>query len=436
MPFSRLPSRSTELAFSASILLLAAVPARAGFELEPRTGFDFEYFGETYRVTENRDTVATINDYGMVAGLLARTPTPSPTFLNLDAEIYYGRESSRARLAVRGEARRGANLFLLDQEALWTQFRDDGDYALSSDSFRDTARLAWERALGDRTILRLEEFLDLVRFTDQDPYNLSSTVHRPGVILRRRVAPGGEARAAYRFGVRDVPDSSALDSIRHTGELSVGFFLGERVILDVNERLDRRIYDPVSPRESSWENRFTVDVDLLNPGLVSWRLFHESERVQFDEPDDLDFDYTRLRFTAGPVFRPDPDLDLSLAPVLGALFSSTAPAEEFVEVALEIGANWRSGALWISVTDEFGFRDYDIETSTTIDTSTGAAEPEESRVAIYSDSTYNRLTVLATWDFTPAVSFRFFGNWEPEDHRVDADDADSRIVSGGVEIRF
>jgi hypothetical protein len=217
----------------------------------------------------------------------------------------------------------------------------------------------------------------------------------------------------------------------------VGFFLADHIILDASERVDRRRYVESSTRASSWESRFDVGVDWANPGLVSWRLFHESEIIRYDQPDDLDFDFTRLRFGAGPLFRPTLDLGLWAGPVLGTLLSSNAPAEEYVELAWEIGVDWRIGPFWISVTDEFGFRDYKIEaTGTPADLSTGASDTGTPQVAIYSDSSYNRLTAFANADISGRVSLRFFGNWEPENHQADVDDADSRIVSGGIQVRF
>ncbi len=436
MPFWRLRRRRIELAILSISFLAYAGSARAGFDLRPRVGFDFEYFGETYRITDDRDTVSTIDDIGAVVGLTASTPIPAPSLLVLDGEVYYGKESERARLAARGELRRGSNLFLLDQDALWTHLRSDGDYALSSDSFREQLRLAWERPLGVRTVLRVQDALDLVHFADPDQYNLNATLHRPGVSVRRKFSPGVEGRAAYHFGVRDVPDSSELDSYRHTLELDAGLFVGEGISIDVAERIERRIYDEVSPRESSWESRFDIGASFTNPGLVSWRLFLENEMLRYDVPDDLDYDFTRWRSSAGPFFQVTSDLGVWVGPVLGTVLSSTAPAEEYFELALEIGADWRVGPVWMSVTEEFGFRDYRLETGDVdFDLDTGAGDPDEG-IAIYSDSTYNRLTILATADVTKAISIRFFGNWEPEDHSVDVDDADSRIVSGGVEYRF
>jgi hypothetical protein len=415
-----------------------AAPLHAAMELRPKVGFDFEYFGETYRVTDDRDTVATINDYGTIAGLVFRTAARAPSFLALEGEIYYGKESERARCAVRAELLRGPNVFLLEQDALWTRFRDDGDYSVSSDSFRDTARLAWERRLGDRTILRVQDWFDFVQYADPDEYNLNSRVHRPGVVLRRKLAPGSEARAAYHFAVRDVPDSSALDSLRHTGELAAAFFFRDSFVFDASSVVERRLYDSGSSRESSWEARLDLDADWVRPGLLSWRVRQGTELVRFDEADDLDYDFTRLRLAGGPLVRVRPELTVGIAPVWGSLASSSAPAEDFTELALEIGVDWRIGPVWLSITEEFGRRDYEMETTgeftdVILDDAGG---DDSTQVALYSDSVYNRLTILANAEITKSMSIRFFSNWEPEDHKVDFDDADSRIVSGGIEYRF
>ena len=54
----------------------------------------------------------------------------------------------------------------------------------------------------------------------------------------------------------------------------------------------------------------------------------------------------------------------------------------------------------------------------------------------FSDYIYNRLTVIVTSDVSRSVAINLFVNWQPENHRVNRHDTDTRIVSGGVEYRF
>lgn len=434
MVFSKTIHLTTERAFV--LFLILAFPAAAQtVEIHPKAGFSFDYFGETYQVTDERDTVTTINDYGATVGLVVSHEPPSALKLRADGELYYGHESARGRLLLQGEYRQGANSFLIDQDAFVRVFHEGGDYSLSSDSFQDSARLAWEHRFSDATALRLMHLFEAVVYSDPDQYNLNSFLQRPGVSMRRRFGFSSEVRGGYQLGWRDVPDSSELDSVRHMGDLECTVFVNQ-LSIDFSDRLERRIYDQPSPRESSWENRSDGTIDWLRPGKIAGRFQHELETVEYDEPDDLDFNFTRLHVAVGPLLRTDKGIDVSLAPLYGMLYSKTAPAENYHDLAIEVGLEIRFARTWISLTDEVGRRDYDREASATIidfvNTQATASENE----GLYSDSTYNHLTALVSADVGKSIALHLFVNWEPEDHRLDRYDSDSRIISGSVEYRF
>ena len=118
------------------------------------------------------------------------------------------------------------------------------------------------------------------------------------------------------------------------------------------------------------------------------------------------------------------------------LYSKTAPDENYNDLALEVGVEFRFARTWISLTDEFGRRDYELEASGTIVDFVNTQVSPVDDEPLYSDSTYNRLTALISADVGRSVTFHLFANWEPENHRLDRYDAESRIVSGGMEYRF
>lgn len=440
MPCWRRPIWNRKRAGTFAVFVAAALASLPGFataaELHPRVGVEFEHFGQSYRVSDDEDTVTTINDVGTSLGATLTAGDETKARLRADAGALFGIQSIRARLAVQGEVRRGANLFRAEQDATLRRFRDDGDYSLSSDSFQGNARFAWERSLDASTSLRLQDSFELVRYADPDEYNLNSFLHRPQVAFRRSFGVAGWTRAAYSLGARDVPDSSVLDSIRHTGEIDVGTFFGEAASVDAAGRVDRRIYDVESPRESSWETRSDATIESLGSGRLGWRVRPELETVRFDSPDELDFDFTRARIAAGPVVRLTPEFDVSVGPSFERLNSSTALDEEYDQLGVEVGVEWRGARVWVHVSDEIARRDYTREATEEeidLDAPLDSSFDEE---GLYSDSIVNRLTVLVSAELTAHTSLRLFANWEPEDHRLDRDDAETSLLSGGIEHRF
>jgi hypothetical protein len=420
--------------------LLGAAPAHAGAEITPRVGFDFEHFGETYRVTADRDTAATINDYGPVVGLALRVPGPSRDRFRMDADLHVGQETRRMGLDFELRIERGPNAFALEHDGSYRVFVEGGDYSVSSNTLDESARLTWDRRLSEDVRLRLRESVDVTWFEDPDAYNLNTVLHRPGAEVRWSFGELNEARLGYRLGRRDVPDSSSLDYWRHTVDADVSLLLGWSAALDVSAQLERRTFPAGSVRESSWEARNDLSLELGTLSRVTYRLVHENELVRFDEPDryvDLDYSWARTGFQVE--LHRGLDLDFSVTPVYAFLMSGSAPQEEYTEVGVELGFDWRVGeGTWISVTDEVGHRDYEIDAvefdpaSTDVDASVDQLLAD----AAYSDFVLNRLTVLVTSDLGSGISVNLFAHWQPEDHRVNLHDSDTRIVSGGVEYRF
>lgn len=418
---------------------LLAGPASARIEVVPRVGVDFEHFGERYRITADQDTVATINDYGTLVGLTLRTPWASTDRFRLDTDVHLGRETRRFRLDVDGRIERGANAFELEQEGAVRVFVEGGAYSISSNYLQEYVRLGWERRISESVRLRFRETVDLTRYENPDEYNLNMLLHRPGADLRLSFGDLSEARLGYRFGRRSVPDSTSLDYRRHTIDADLSLLLGWTTALDVATQLDRRAFDPVSVRESSWEFRGDVNFEFGSGDRITYRLIHENEFLRFDDPDELDFDSNRLRTGFQLEVHRTLSLDLSVMPLYAFLSSATAPEEEYSEVGLEFGVDWRVGmGTWISVTDEVGRRDYEIDaTAETAVSDVAALDSLDDLVdTAFSDYLYNRLTVLVTADIAPGASVNVFANWQPEDHAIKRHDTDTRIVSGGVEYRF
>jgi hypothetical protein len=405
-------------------LLTAGGSTSGGLELQPKVGVAFEHFGETYRLTEDHDTVATISDFGTFVGLALRTPYDPARRFQLDVDFLLGRETRRLRLDLSGRLRRAAHAVEVNHQGSYRLFRGSGDYTVTSDVFDDYARLTYELHLDEALRLRLYETLDVTWYREPDEYNLNTLLHRPGGDLRLRFGEFSEVRAGYRFGRRSVPDSTSLEYRRHTGELDLNLLHGWSSSLDVAYRLDRRVYPPESVRESSWENRVDLAAALDSGEKNTLRLVHENELVRYAEPDELDFDYHWVRTGVGLEIHQTEDLDLSAMPLYTFLTSGTAPEEEYAEFAIEFGIHWRLGRnTWITVSDEVGRRDYESPVLATAET-------------LYSDYVYNRVTLLVAAEVAAGVLVDVFANWEPENHSLPEHDTDSRLLSLEIEYQF
>ncbi|MAF27282.1 MAG: hypothetical protein QF819_02270 [Gemmatimonadota bacterium] len=410
--------------------LLAVAPGAAhSMEVAPYAGVGLEYFGETYQTTEDSDTVLTVSDRGAFLGVRLRTPSSGRDRFQLDAEARFGRSTNRFAMDFDGQIRRGRHRLRVNHRGTVRVFREGGDYEISSDSVQDDLSLSWRCDLGGGLEARVKESVDVTWYEDPDEYNLNSSRLRTGAELRWDFGDLNTAGVGYRYGRRSVPDSTSLGYGRSTFDTDLSLLFGASSSADIANRLERRIYNANSVRGDSWENRLDGEVIVGLPAGYEVGVVHESEVVRFDVPDDLDFDHEFFRHGLRLGVPLDKGLDLSFMPVLSTLRSDTASGEEYTEVSAEIGATWWIGdQAWITVTDEVGLRNYTVEGS--------GVETDYSTEVFYTDYTFNRATILLSWDPHPGISVHVFGHWFPEDHKDPLDNSETTLLSGEVEYAF
>lgn len=424
----------------AVLALACAGPAAADaapLEIVPRVGADFEHFGQTYRVTADRDTVTLVDDYGTLAGLLLRTTGPSPDRFEADAELYAGYSTRRVRTRIEARAKRGANTWEVRQDAGYLAFTDGGDYAVSGDRFEERFAAAWGRRLRGPWSLRLGGRFDGTWYESPDEYNLTQWTSEPRADVAMDFGEWSRAGAGYRFARRDVPDSASLGFDRHTGQASLSWAPGASTALDVTALLERRLYDAGSARESSREVRADVRLEFALTDAVTCRVQHENELIRFDDPDESDFDSDWARTGLQVAIHRSASLDFSLMPLHAFLQSPTSAEEEYHELGIELGVDWRFGRRgWVAITNEIGRRDYGVDAPEAEPDLSVDAAIDDTAATASSDYTYDRLTLLVGAEPWPGVAANLFVHWQPEDHAVGRHDNETRIVSGGLTYSF
>ena len=420
----------------ASVALLScAGAASAGVLVEPRVGADFEHFGETYRVTADRDTVSVVDDYGTFAGIHLKSAERPIEGWEIDVEGYAGYSTRRAQARFEGRWKRASDRLELRQEASYRVFTDDGDYTVSGDHFEDRLLASWEHELGGPWSLRLKHAFDGTWYEQPTEYNLTAWTNEPRAEIRVDLGEWSRLRAGVRWAKRDVPDSTTLGYTRRGAEAVLAWLGGESSV-EISELLQRRDYDDASVRSSSWENRAEARLELGFGDRATCRLLHENEILRYDDPDDLDYDSDWGRTGLALELHQSHNLDFSVMPVYAFLVSGTSAVEEYEEIGIEIGFDWRVGQLgWISVSNEVGRRNYEVnapEEEPSLDT----LDSDIGVVDAYSDYTYDRLTLLVGADPRRDVVVDLFVHWQPEAHDVRRHDSDTQIVSGGITYKF
>ena len=426
---------------------LAASEVPAEVRWQPRATFEFgvDSFAQIYRLTEFASE-SLLSDESTL-----RTETDVFTELRGAAEfgLRVGDRDRGADLRTRfsagtdtwrGDATFDVDLrdevqrldLQLDFEG--RRFRDDTDYALSSDVGEGRLRAHWRWAahqgweVGLRTRGRVTRYEDPGEFEiDNERYDLTLTSQLRGGL-------GQWLDLEIGLGRRSVDDFASTSE--EGQEVGPALFAYDRWFglaewshdtagpwrLALVHWIERRVYDDEEQRSSLLnlvvepEVRLRVDEDWE----LRWR--SAMEWLDYDESRDAYYDLALGR-TGVAVARRWSTWEWSVEPRLSWLSAPAPNEDEYVQPSLVVSFDGFGGdRLFLSVSEELGHRDY--------------REPLGGGLDLYSDYWFLRSTVLASYRISASTSVELFLSDEPESHRDEEDDARLTLVTATLRVRI
>jgi endonuclease I len=118
------------------------------------------------------------------------------------------------------------------------------------------------------------------------------------------------------------------------------------------------------------------------------------------------------------------DLQIRAGPSLGFFSSNDSEVDEYRETGAKFSLEYARGiTMWLSCTYERGWRSYN-------------AYREDDPESIFSDYTFDRLTLFVTAKIWNQMGINSFFNHEPERHKREGDDSTITLFSFSLTYAF
>ena len=387
----------------------AGIAPAAGWRFLPNAGIAFDTFGQRYVVAEE-ETLDVLDEWsGRLTTTLERR---GRTHLRIRNTFGLGQEATRNDFFL-ALSRSGDRVDVrLEEELRFKAYADDSDYKLSSDYFVNQTRASGVLRFAGRWRLRAVDRFEWTGFQRRDRYNYDYVLNDAGATLERSYGFFSLLSGGYSFGVRDVPDSSAIDYRRQVLTAEWRHDNGIHAA-GMDQRLERRHYGDPNVRSHSLDYDAGAQVRLGLRPAIRLRPDVRARVVRYDRPDSV---YANAFEPAVEVLL-EGDASESAVLAIGprAEFRRTGGGIDrpYNQWGLKGSITWTLGTkLWLQFTDEVGVRSH-------------LAGDD----LLFSDYVFNWSTLYLTWEPAPRFAFDLFFSLEPEDHDDNDDNTTTLLLS-------
>jgi len=394
-----------------------APAAPSGWRFAPGVSLAYDSFGQRYAVTDD-DTLDLVDEAS--TRVHARIEHRGRTRFELQNTFGYGQEATRNDILamVARELARGLEL-RAHQELRFKGYADGSDVANPSDYWVGTTRATAAWRAGERWLARIDERFEWAWFENVDRYNYRYRLHDVGGEIERRYGVLSALRAGYAYGLRSVPDSTAIDYRRHVAIAEWRHEFGGHGF-GIEQRLERRRYRDVAARSHFWDLNASIDARVELHERLRLRPEVRAAWTQYDRPDSLWSNASEE--SAALLVEGDAGERTILALGPRAEFRRTRAGIDraYNQWGLSGSVTFALGStLWLQFTDEVGVREH-------------LAGDD----LLYSDFAFNWSTLYLTWQPLPRLGFDLFASLNPENHADDLNDTTTLLLSASATYGF
>ena len=416
---------SLALGFIFAPPLAASASSAEPVKIESAAEFGYDRFAQIYRFTDSallqpsdgtigvgtslRDTVDVFTELRGQAELSVRRLKGTHRFEMLGLGSM-GTEMNRGYFqgVYRYRPEKSPTLWDAELELEGRAFQRNSSFQLSHDNLRAMGRLQWRRRLDPSVELGLKLRAETVAYDghsvfeyDQSRWTVSGTAAiRRGLGFHLDLEAGG--------GSRSVPDSTEIAYDRAFLQSDLYWPLGIGGTFSLFTSFERRAFRDPQTRSPYWDL-------LAEPGLrfslaESWQLKLQSpqEFLLYDIDGEV-YQDTWLGQAGVELARRLGELEVGVQPRWTWNVSPFDTDDEFRQPSVALNADlYGGGKLWFSFSEEFGWRNYE--------------DPPSDSIEVYTDYTFFRTTLMASYTFMEHLSLQVFVSDEPDIHQREEDD--------------
>jgi len=414
LPFG---AQALSAALALTILVLFIAPPADAAELRNRLLAGYDSFIDRFTLIEE-DTTETVHDLyaGMDNFFLLEG---AGTKLSLRNLFKYGNQTIDDDFSGVFNAGSDGNwLMQLRADLRFKIFREGSDYEFGNDYAQSNLHLKLGRKIGESWYLLSKTRAELTRFDEKTQFDYDYDYLDTGLGTEAGNYFGRFLRVFASVGHREAPDTTDLSFDRFLGEADARFSDGP-LSLELSAYGDRREYSGET-RSDYW---FVFSMGALTwteAGGTSVTGRIETELLYYDTETRTWFNNQFIRGSAR-VRVPLTEISYVYGePRIAVMRCESFEEERYREFSVVLGADvMGSEHYWLTFSWEPGYRDYTLENN-----------------LVYSDFSFNRLSLMASGTFRERYGANLFVSHDPEKHSRRTDDFTITMVSASVSIRF
>jgi hypothetical protein len=398
------------------ILLLIAPPADAA-ELRNRLLAGYDSFIDRFTLVED-DTTETIHEYyaGLDNFFLHENAATKFSLRNI---FRYGNQTIDNDLSgVFNAGSRSDWLVQLRANLRLKYFREGSDYEFGNDYLQSNTHLKIGKRISESWYILSKSRGEIISFDERTQFDYDYRYFDTGLGVEAGSYFSRFMRVFTRIGHREAPDTTELNFDRSLTEAELRFSNGS-LSLDLSTYADRRLYSGTT-RSDYWFIYSTMALTWTGLSGRTLTLRAESELLDYDIQTRTWFNN---HFVRGSLRGRMPVSGISYVyaePRIAAMRCESFIEERYSEYSVVLGFDvMGSEKYWMTFSWEPGKREYELEDN-----------------PIYSDFTFNRLSLMASGTFAGRYGANLFVSHEPEKHTRRTDDFTITMVSASVSIAF
>lgn len=383
----------------------------------------FDSFSEKYSIVD-ADTLDQLNEFRTRLRFAYSDRALSANAFQVEGTSLIGQQNFESAARIRFGRLIGANRFSVDTNAAARIYFAGSRYSFPNDFFRLGLRARYERIIRPGFTLRLTDRLEGHNFAQRTEFDYDYV--RNVIQLATNIESDFTTNyhASVGYVTKAIPDSAeiAYESVVASGEFRYTPGLRRQFYLTVSG--ERRFYRDPLVKSPFWAVLSTAQMRPVALGDFGMGLDNYLESYLYDRDSDAFFDYLENRLVVYLSYQPSFNFRVTMGPTYVFFASPLSIQDEYREVGARVTLDYSAGSrLWFSASYEPGIRNYLVE-------AIGDAE------TIFSDYLYNRVIVYATARLWEGTSLNLFLDYEPEDHKREADDATATLFSVEVSYGF
>ncbi|MFH1756222.1 MAG: hypothetical protein ABIA59_11040 [Candidatus Latescibacterota bacterium] len=407
-----------------SLFVLIAVPCKAGGgKITGLLESGFDSFTEKYSIIEE-DTLDDVTEFqtrinlGYLNGARFRDYWLIEGRATAGNNIYEG--EGRLKLASSSATYR----FGADIEAVIRRFRANSAYSFPNDYDRYYLRTYLQRQLSPAIALRVSDRLERMNFADNTEFDYDYWMNTVALSSDIDLSMTSSLYASIGYSAKSIPDTAEISYRAIAAHIDFTEYLGanRQIVLSIDT--ERRLYTHKPARSPLWEITMGMVLAPITRGAWGFVLENNMESYVYDRNSDVYFTYIEDKTGLLLAYNKSLDFQLRTGPTYTFFSSSHSAADEYREAGGKFTAEYAKGTkLWLSCSYERGWRFY----------RTYEAENPES---IFSDYTFDRVTLFVTAKLWKQIGINSFFNHEPEKHKREGDDSTITLFSLSVTYAF